>query len=323
MPTLSEIQSKSKIKFKKRDYRVWNMEGTANTSALSILDVNDGTVSKDNQTHFIETISPHIIKNWEMHDRPESELGDIDSLARDFLEIGQHQPCIVRPIKDKQFQYELIAGERRWRAAIKAEVDLKVIVKNISDQEAALIQSSENINRKDLSDYAKGMSYSRLLEKGILCQTDLVEKLNISKQNISRYLSFSKIPSEVSEKIQDFSKISAGTAEKIKQLCDKGNLYIKAIIHYSSLLREGKIGHNKLTTLVEHYILKGNSSRPSTHKVYTNNNRLLFTWRREKSMYLSIHFPKDITTLLDSQKMSSTDIDDTLKKLIEKKLMDI
>ncbi len=323
MPTLSEIQSKNKTKFKKRDYRAWNMEGNIDIPPPSPLKSEPNTTESEDKAHFVINVSPQTIKNWELHDRPEAELGDIDSLARDFLEIGQHQPCIVRRTDDKQFQYELIAGERRWRAAIKAGLDLKIIVRDLSDQEAAIIQSSENANRKDLSDYAKGISYHRLIEKGILTQTDLVEKLNISKQRISRYMSFSKIPQEVFEVIRDFSQISAGTAEKIKQLCDRGPAYIEAIIHYAPLLRDGKIGHNRLSALIDKYILKNTEASCSTRKVYTSNNRLLFTWRREKSAYLSIHFPKDITLLLDTQKMSAADIDECLKKLIEVQLMNI
>ena len=323
MPNLSDIQNKNKTKFKKRDYRAWNMEGISNVPSSDIIELNNHSTIDVDKGDFLKTIPPNIVRNWELHDRPESELGDIDSLAQDFLKIGQHQPCIVRPIEDDQFQYELIAGERRWRASIKAGVSLKVIVKNISDQEAAIIQSSENMNRKDLSDYAKGKSYSTLLEKGILTHVDLVEKLSISRQNLSRFLSFSKILPTVFEAIQDFSKVSAGTAEKIKQLCDKGALHVEAIIHYAHLIREGRIGHNKLTALVEKYISKEVALPYVTRKIYSTNHRLLFTWRREKNSYLSIHFPKDITSLFDLQKMSSSTIDEKLKKLIEDQLMSI
>ena len=83
-------------------------------------------------------------------------------MAEEFLSIGQQIPCIVRKITDSvDFQYELIAGERRWRAAQKANVLLKVLIRNLSDNEAALVQISENSNRSALSDYAKGMSYCR------------------------------------------------------------------------------------------------------------------------------------------------------------------
>ncbi len=95
---------------------------------------------------------------------------------------GQAQPCLVRPISHSPvFDYELIVGERRWRAAKIAEIDLLVMVDNLTDGQAAAIQIAENSNRKDLSDFSKGMNYSRLIDNGILTQKDLEQVLGKNK----------------------------------------------------------------------------------------------------------------------------------------------
>ena len=85
----------------------------------------------------------------------------------------QQQPCIVRELIAGQ-KYELIAGERRWRAAKLLNQDLKVIISTLTDSEAALVQAAENNNRLNLSDYAKGQSYASLIKNGVLKQKDLI-----------------------------------------------------------------------------------------------------------------------------------------------------
>ena len=205
--------------------------------------------NKKNNSNAIIDIDPENIIPWKYKDRPQNELGDIDLLAKKLLEIGQQQPCIVRPYKDRESYYELIAGERRWRASIKANIKLKVVVKNLTDSEASLVQEEENYSAP-LSEYARGLSYSRLINDNILKHKDLVEKLGISKQKLSRLLSYQEIPLDVRSAISDMSKVSSGTAEKIKQLCNKGEDYKNSIIELADKIRDGKIGHEKLDALI-------------------------------------------------------------------------
>jgi len=229
-------------------------------------------------------VNPYEITNWKYHDRPTSELGDIDLLAKEFKEIGQIVPCIVRPIinnKDTHAKYELIAGERRWRAAKKSEVKLKVIVSSLTDKEAALVQSSENSKRKDLSDYAKFLSYSSLIKNNILTQTDLVNKLSFSKNKISRILSFKNIPLDVVKSLKDMSKISARTSSAIVQICAKGEMHKKAIIDLSSNIMTGKIGHEKLSILVDKKI-NGDATN-KLNQIFVEKD-LIFTIKDKKKI---------------------------------------
>ena len=205
--------------------------------------------NKNISSNEIIDISPKKMIPWKYKDRPPNQLGDIDLLTKKLLELGQQQPCIVRPHKNKETYYELIAGERRWRASIKANINLKVVVKDLTDAKASLVQGEEN-SPIPLSEYTRGVSCSRLINDHMLKYKDLVEKLGISKQKLSRLLSYLKLPLDIRSVILDISKVSSGTAEKIKQLCNKGKDYKNSIIELADKIRDGKIGHKKLEILV-------------------------------------------------------------------------
>ena len=78
------------------------------------------------------------------YDHSEVDMGDIDALSEDLVENGQHQPCVVRPHPSEINKYELVIGERRLRAAIKAGVNLSVIVRNLTDVEVIQARSEAN-----------------------------------------------------------------------------------------------------------------------------------------------------------------------------------
>lgn len=312
MPSLEEINNKNKNKFRKREYRPWNIEGNSTIDVMPTVSNGDMVIELD----------PLLIKNWDYHDRPLNELGDVENLAAEFKTIGQQQPCIVRLLQDNhQFKYELIVGERRWHAAKLAKVRLKVVVKNLVDTEAAIIQASENSSRKDLSDFAKGTSYARLIEDGILEQKDLIERLYLSKQQVSRLLSFSKIPQQVIDAIADMTKVSARTAEQIKQLCVKGTLYEQAIIKFSRLLREGKIGHEKLAKLVENEITEGSNVQKSkyllTGYICNDQGQKIILWKVTKNK-LNIIIPQNLESTTRNKALMIEELTTMIKDYIEK-----
>ena len=267
------------------------------------------------------SVSPLLIKNWDFHDRPENELGNIDELAQEFLTIGQQLPCIVREIHNldytKAYRYELIAGERRWKAAIKANIDLKIIIKNLADEEAAVIQIIENEHRKSLSDFAKGMSYAKLISHGVLNQQILTEKLNISKQQVSRLLSFSKIPKRVIDAIGAMNNVSSRTAETIKQICLKGEKYADFIIKHSDAISKG-MGSTKLTELLKEKI----GEMDSDIKIEGKDSIHLFSWKKTHKKW-NISFSPDISGLITSKKLKIDKLSEDIKNVIDTYLDDI
>ena len=287
MPSINNLKKNvEKKSFKKKNYRAYNFE-------------NKNEVKNQNSSDTIIKINCDEIINWEYHDRPENELGDIESFAKELKSIGQQQPCIVRPYhKNKKYKYELIAGQRRWYAAKLADIKLKVIVNELSDSEAALVQSAENNNRKELSDYAKGMSYAKLIEKKVITQQELGDKLNLDKRIISRFMSFSKLPQSVKEKISDFSKISAYTAECLKIICNKGDKYTEIVLGLSDKLKEGKVGGDKLTILVDERL---NSFSKYKEKILYTHATNLFNWKKNKRGQFSVTFSKNVNAIINNE----------------------
>lgn len=270
------------------------------------LDINDSIV----------LLEPKQISNWVHHDRPASELGNIDEFALELKNNGQLQPCIVRPLKnDTKFRFELIVGERRWRAAQKANIKLKVIIQNLTDHEAAIAQANENSQRKDLSDYAKGISYAKLINDKILNQKDLISSLKISQSDVSRLLSFSKVPKIIWDTIEDKSKISARTAAEIRSLSNKGSQYIDAILKVASDIETGKLGEKLLKRKIENILSAKRTGVSDFKEVKTANGRHIFTWRRDSNNHISISFPKDVRSIIDRN-----EVENILKQTIEKQL---
>jgi ParB family chromosome partitioning protein len=330
MPSIEEINTKRK--FKKKNYRAWNTTGEEKDNNPTVLtepqfDKFDDTSEPIEKLCDLPTSQ---ISNWKFHDRPESELGNIEALAQDFKLIGQQQPCIVRPDPKDNNRYELIIGERRWRAAQKAGIKLKAIIRSMNDNEAALAQAAENDNRTDLSDYAKGMHFARLIEKDVIQQKDLIDKLGKSKQYVSALLSFNKIPDVIIDAIgkNHMQNVTAATAEKIKQLSEKGPEYVDAIIHLSEKLGKGNLGKMKLAEQVDTFISKKRPVKDpfalnSEGKVLSKDGRHIFTWRTDNNKLPSIHFPKSIIRLLESEDLKINDLTDKFISVIESELYKI
>lgn len=258
----------------------------------------------------ILSISTSKIDRWKYKDRPDNEIGDIDSLANEFSTLGQQQPCVVR--KKPNGRYELLIGERRWHAAKKAQTKLKVICVELSDSDAALAQIAENDSRKDLSDYAKGISLSKLINSGVIQQKDLTNKLGKTKQYISALLSFSKIPPEIVDAISDMSKVSAKTAERIKQLSSKGEPYINGIIHLADKIREGKVGSKKLSEMLDKRI---NKESTDTEKFYIKGKHV-GTMRLDNNSSPSYHIPKALLSRLYDIGFSKKDIGEMIADVL-------
>ena len=325
MPKLDEIKvAREQKSFKKRSYRPWDLDGDGKenskskalpSSPTSLIEKKASPISMNN----IIEIPTAEIKNWDYHDRPENELGDLEALANEFKEIGQLQPCIVRELKDHSsgFVYELIVGERRWRAAQIADLPLKVVVKDLSDSEAAIMQASENYNRQDLSDFARGISYSKLIDEGIINAAQLTKALQISKQQISRLLSFGKIPKEIIESVKDMSLVSARTAEHIKQLSNKGELYIEAIISCSEKIREGKVGYEKLNEYVENFLNTNFKTRKTSEKLFSRNGMHLFTIKNHDGLSPSFQFNKETVNLLKQKNIDIRNIAHKITQILE------
>jgi ParB family chromosome partitioning protein len=282
----------------------------------------DNATSLEGENVIIDMDVNEIIR-WEHKDRPENELYDIDGLAETFKKVGQQQPCTVRKSKKQSNKYELIIGERRWRAAKQAGVKLKVIIKDIDDRQASLIEAIENESREDISEYAKGMSYANKIDKGILTQKDLIKELKLSKQQVSRLLSFKKIPSTLFEAIEDFRLVSARTSEELCRLSAKSDKHLEALISMAPKIRTGKFGEKRIIKELNNILSHEKQTIQGNKKIRDNNGRHLFTWRLDNNAVPSIHFPQDIIKLINDGAINFGQLSDEFKECLSRKLSEL
>lgn len=151
----------------------------------------------------------------------------------------QIEPVHLRPLKnDPKFKYEIIAGSRRWKACLDADLPLKAVIEDVTDEHAAIIQIKEN-QGLDIRDYSKGMYYARLLSDLNIMQVQLAKNLGISRQKLVNYLYFVKIPKEIWDAVGNVTKVTSRTASSIFTLSQKGSKYIAALIECADDIRTG------------------------------------------------------------------------------------
>jgi len=244
-------------------------------------------------------IDPSEIKLYKYKDRPTEELGNIESLAKDMKINGQIQPCICRPCSAGKFKLELIIGERRWRAAQLMQMPLWVIIRDITDEEAPIIQAIENLHRENLSDWARGLNIATLLKNEVITQIQLCERLQMTVIQINRYLAFTQIPDRFWENVTKKTLISARTAAEIRAIANKGDLYVDVLIELAPSIESGKLGANKLQKKVEALVHKPKKNDILLKTYKDNNQKFLYSFKQEKNKNVSLKFNTEIKNKLD------------------------
>lgn len=136
-------------------------------------------------------------------------------LADSLKARGVLQPLIVRPHPHDDGLYQIVAGERRWRAAQLAQLhELPVIIRQLSDTEVLEIAIIENIQRADLNAIEEAISFRHLMERFGHTQEQLAESLNKSRSHIANLLRLLNLPDQVQQWIKD-GKLTAGHARAL------------------------------------------------------------------------------------------------------------
>ena len=152
-------------------------------------------------------------------DQPRKNFDEdaLEELADSIRQVGLIQPIVVQ---DRKGYYEIIAGERRWRACKKAGLkEIPVIIRNFTEQEIVEISIIENIQREDLNPIEEAMAYKRLLEEFNLKQDEVAEKVSKNRTTITNSLRLLKLTDDVKQMIVD-GKISTGHARAIISIED-------------------------------------------------------------------------------------------------------
>ena len=146
----------------------------------------------------------------------EAALGELEASIREF---GVLQPLLVRPMSDGS--YKIVAGERRWRAAKRAGLkEVPVVVKSLSEEEAAAIALIENLQREDLNAIEEAVGIKRLMDEFGFTQEAAAEKLSKSRPAIANALRLLALPKDVAQMVAE-NTLSAGHARALLGIKDK------------------------------------------------------------------------------------------------------
>jgi ParB family transcriptional regulator, chromosome partitioning protein len=122
----------------------------------------------------------------------------LEDLTNSIREKGVMQPLLVRPSSQGPDIYELIAGERRWRAAQAAGLhEVPVIIREVDDKEALELAIIENVQRADLNPLEEALGYGQLIEQFEYTQQDLAQVIGKSRSHVANTLRLLRLPSEV------------------------------------------------------------------------------------------------------------------------------
>lgn len=181
-------------------------------SAL-MADVHLGTSEPEQMPRRAESLIP-IEKIHANPDQPRRVFAPeaLEELAASIREKGVIQPLILRSHPTRPDEYEIVAGERRWRAAQMAQVHaLPAILRELSDTEVLEIAIIENIQRADLNPLEEALAYKQLMERFGHTQEKLAEALSKSRSHIANLLRLLQLPDEVQGLLRE-GKLTAGHA---------------------------------------------------------------------------------------------------------------
>ncbi|MBE6755121.1 MAG: ParB/RepB/Spo0J family partition protein [Ruminococcaceae bacterium] len=154
-------------------------------------------------------------------DQPRKKFNDesLSELADSILQHGVIQPLLVRPLSGGT--YQLVAGERRWRASRMAGLkEVPVVIKDLSDEEASVIAMIENLQREDLNPIEEADGIKYLMIKYGLTQEEVSERVGKSRSAVANSLRLLKLPESITEYVRD-GIISAGHAKSLLPLEDE------------------------------------------------------------------------------------------------------
>lgn len=149
--------------------------------------------------------------------QPRRRFGEdaLKALVDSVREKGVLQPLLVRRVEGEPEQFEIIAGERRWRAAQQAQVhDVPVVVRDLTDSEALEIALVENIQRQDLTPLEEAEGYQRLMGEFHHTQEDLARAVGKSRSHVANMLRLLNLPEPVKLMLDD-GRLTMGHARAL------------------------------------------------------------------------------------------------------------
>ncbi len=177
--------------------------------------------------------------------RRDFQIGALTELSASIREKGVIQPLIVRPIPNTD-QYQIVAGERRWRAAQMAQLhDVPVVVRELSDTEVIEVAIIENIQRADLNAIEEAIGFRQLMDRFGHTQEKVAEALSKSRSYIANLLRLLQLPNDVQAYVRE-GKLSAGHARALITCPNASDLAAKVIAQNLSVRETERLAKTAL-----------------------------------------------------------------------------
>lgn len=163
----------------------------------------------------VQQVPIELLRASPLQPRRRFDEAELAALADSVREKGVLQPLLVRPAVGGAAGYEIVAGERRWRAAQRAGLhELPVVVRALSDQETLEVALVENLQRADLSPLEEAQAFHRLIEEFGHTQEELAATLGKSRSHVANTLRLLGLPAALQAMLEDGS-LSAGHARAL------------------------------------------------------------------------------------------------------------
>jgi ParB family transcriptional regulator, chromosome partitioning protein len=168
----------------------------------------------------VREVAIELIRPGAFQPRRRFDEAELEALAQSVREKGVLQPLLVRPVDETDAAFELIAGERRWRAAQRAGLhQVPVLVRTLSDIEALEIALIENLQREDLTALEEAEAYRRLMQEFGRTQSALADAVGKSRSHVANTIRLLALPESVRRHLE-VGVLSAGHARALLAASD-------------------------------------------------------------------------------------------------------
>jgi len=182
--------------------------------------LGEDTVEALGDTRSAQAVPVELVHPGRFQPRRDFDAENMQQLVDSIKAQGILQPLLVRKHPEKEGHYEIVAGERRWRAAQAAQLhEVPVLLRDLADRQVLEIALVENVQRQDLNALEEAEAYRRLLEDFAHTQEDLARAVGKSRSHIANILRLLTLPPEVQDLLRE-GKLTAGHARPLIGLED-------------------------------------------------------------------------------------------------------
>ncbi|MBO6763429.1 ParB/RepB/Spo0J family partition protein [Maricaulis sp.] len=213
--------------------------GEVETEDYAAPDGGDAPASAPRSRDGVRTLPIELIRPNPDQPRKTITEAELETLSESIAEKGVVQPILVRPVKGEGEAYEIVAGERRWRAAQKARLhDIPALVRELTDKETLEIGIVENVQRSDLNPVEEAHAYRQLIDRFGHTQDDVARAVSKSRSHVANMVRLLALPEAVLTSLAS-GEISTGHARAIASAPDPEAL-VRIIVEKGLSVREAE-----------------------------------------------------------------------------------